>query len=440
MTSDVKAVFARQDEALMLQVAREVVDIPSPTGGEGPLAAHVASRFARLGFDVELQDVEPGRPNVVARWRTARPGPTLMLLAHLDVNTHPEIDALHPDMEVPRGFRWGSIVEDGWIYGNGVANMKGAFAAFYSAIQMLRDAKADLAGEIVMAGVVGEIEKAPIDWWQGKDFRGGGVGARALVHRGVSADFVINGEPTALRLQNGNAGYVFARIHLAGIRQATYSRDQAVDPFPQAFRVRQALLDWEREYQERHPHPRMRPLINVGAIYGGYPFKPSVTPSFCNLYVHVNTVPGQDPPGVKAELDDLLARCKAEDPTLDASVQIYLARTGHETPYEHPGVKAVAAAHEDVFGVPAPHPNPERYSVSSDNTILAEVGIEGVTYGAGGFTKEGKYAGYEPGGGPVGVKIERMAACARVYAASALRLLRPGASVVPPPAATARRR
>ena len=88
--------------------------------------------------------------------------------------------------------------------------MKCAFAGFWSALQMIRDAGLEVPGEIVMAGVVGEIEKGPVDEWQGKRYRGGGAGARFMLNHGVTADFCINGEPTGLRLQTGNAGYVFA--------------------------------------------------------------------------------------------------------------------------------------------------------------------------------------------------------------------------------------
>ena len=77
------------------------------------------------------------------------------------------------------------------------------------ALQMLRDSGVKLKGDIVVAGVVGEIEKAPIDNWQGARYRGGGFGARFMLNHGVTADFCINGEPTGMRLQTANAGYIF---------------------------------------------------------------------------------------------------------------------------------------------------------------------------------------------------------------------------------------
>lgn len=412
---DLERLATTQDVDAMTAMACDLVDIPSPTGDEAAIGDYVATRFAELGLRVEKQEVEPGRNNVIARLRGPRPGPTLLLLAHFDTSTNPGED-------LPIGYQAKAVVENGWIYGLGISNMKCAFAGFWSALQMLRDAGVELPGEIVVAGVVGEIEKGPIDLWQGRSYRGGGLGARFMVNHGVTADFCINGEPTGLRLQTGNAGYLFVRIGVKGNPQATYSKHVAVDPLPKAFRLHQALQDWEPAYQARHPHPVMKPLIGVGGIYGGYPYKPSITPAFCNLYLHVNLVPGQEIVGVQRELEALIAGLRADDPEFDASVDIFVASNGHLLADDHALPQAVARAHETVFGSPVGRPNPERYSVSSDNSPLAEFGIPGITYGAGGINLSGAYSMYEPGVGEV-VKIDNLAACARVYATAALSLL-----------------
>ena len=410
-------VFAGQDVDSMVAMAADLVEIPSETGFEGPIADYVAERFGELGCDISKQEVEEDRQNVIARWRGRSPGPTLMFLAHFDTSTNPGED-------LPIGYQAKATMEDGWIYGLGISNMKCAFAGFWSALQMMRDGQVDLSGEVIVAGVAGEIEKAPVDVWQGKRYRGGGSGARFMLNHGVTADYCINGEPTGLRLQTGNAGYLFVRIHIKGDPQSTFSREHGVDPLPKAFRVHSALGDWEKVYQERHPHPYMKPLVGVGAIFGGYPYKPSLTPGFCNLYLHVNMVPGQSIAGVKEELEELLRSLAEEDPELDASVDIYLASNGHEIDIEHAVPQAVGNAHRRVFDTEVTRPNPERYSISSDNSPLAEFGIPGVTYGAGGINLSGEYSMYEPGLGEV-VKIDNLAACARVYAVAAGELLAP---------------
>lgn len=404
-----------QDVDAMVSMAKDLIDIPSETGSEGEIGNYVARRFEEIGCDVSLQEVEEDRHNVIARWHGSGPGPTLMFLAHFDTSTNPGED-------LPIGYQAKATVENGWIYGLGISNMKAAFAGFWSALQMYRDAEIDLPGEIVMCGVVGEIEKAPIDIWQGKRYRGGGSGARFMLNHGVTADFCINGEPTGLRLQNGNAGYLFVKIGISGSPQHTFSKSEAIDPIPKAFRVREALMDWEVDYQKAHPHEYMKPLVGVGGIYGGYPYKPSITPAFCNLYVHVNTVPGQSIIGTKREIEELIRTLSVEDPELDATVEVFLATNGNELDLGHPLYQAMERGHENVFGTKVSRPNPERYSVSSDNSPLAEFGIPGITYGPGGINIGGNYSMYEPGIGEV-VKIDNLASCARVYASAAHQLL-----------------
>lgn len=408
-------IFAVQDRESMVAMAGDLVNLPSPTGEELAIGDYVAQRFRELGLRVELQEIEPGRNNVIARWKGSRPGPSLMFLAHFDTSTD-------PGAWLPSGFQPAARVERGWIHGLGITNMKCAFAAYHSALQMLRDSGTDFPGEIIVCGVVGEIEKGPIDEWQGRRYRGGGAGARFLVNHGVTADYCINGEPTGLRLQTANSGYLFVRIRIEGEPQSTFAKDTALDPMPKALGLYRAIQDWEKVYQGRHPHPLIKLLVGIGGIYGGMPYKPSITPSFTSLYLHVNMLPGQSILGVKRELEGLIAEEQQKDPDLRASVDIFVASNGYEIEWEHPLPQAVAAAHRDVFGADATRPNPERYSVSSDNSPLFEFGIPGITYGAGGLNFRGEFSSYEPGVGEV-VSVDNLANCARVYAASALRLL-----------------
>ena len=406
---------ARQDVDALVEMTCDLVNIPSETGSEGPIAQYVAERFGELGLEVDLQEVEPERWNVLARWRGATTGPRLMLLAHFDTSTSPGRD-------LPKGLRAEASIEDGWIYGLGVSNMKSAFAAFHSAVQLLQASGGLPRGELLIAGVVGEIERAPVDEWQGRRYRGGGIGARVMLNRGVTADMCINGEPTGLRLQTGNAGYVFARISVRGKAQHTFSKHLAIDPIEKAIRIRQRLIEYEATYVRRHDHPVMKPLINVGAVYGGDPYKPSLTARTCNLYVHINTIPGQRVADVRSEFEEFLDQQREEDPDLDVDLDFYLASNGHYLEDDHPLVTAVAEAHYSVFRREVERPNPERYSVSSDNSPLAEFGIPGVTYGAGGINLSGEYSMYEPGIGEV-VSIDNLAAASRVYAAAIRRLI-----------------
>ena len=50
-----------------LELLEELVAIPSITGDEATYTRRVAELLSADGYDVELPEVEPGRPNLVAR-------------------------------------------------------------------------------------------------------------------------------------------------------------------------------------------------------------------------------------------------------------------------------------------------------------------------------------------------------------------------------------
>ena len=85
------AALARVDEAELVALTRELVRIPSvvrpgdPSATEAAVARHVEAWFRREGLPVEVQEVAPGRPNVLAWVGDADAGPSLLLEGHTDV-------------------------------------------------------------------------------------------------------------------------------------------------------------------------------------------------------------------------------------------------------------------------------------------------------------------------------------------------------------------
>jgi acetylornithine deacetylase len=132
-------------ELLRQLVAIESVNpaLANDATGEGAIARHVAAWLERAGLDVELDEVVPGRPNVVARARGSGGGRTLLLNAHTDtVGVAAMEDGFEPRREGDR------------LYGRGAYDMKGGLAAI-----MLAAAEASrlsLAGDVVVAAVIDE--------------------------------------------------------------------------------------------------------------------------------------------------------------------------------------------------------------------------------------------------------------------------------------------
>jgi acetylornithine deacetylase/succinyl-diaminopimelate desuccinylase-like protein len=311
-----------------------------------------------------------------------------------------------------------TVVEDDRVYGRGLVNMKAAFPCYLEAVAAIQKAGASLKGDLIIAGVVGEIEKAQIGRFQGKTYRGAGVGARHLMDHGVMADMCIIGEPTGLQLQIGNAGLIWARVKVDG---------KATKFVLAACKVAQAIQEWEKDYQRNYSHKFMLPTVQIGAIEGGNPFKPGTRPT-TDIYVIVKTLPGAVPLAIKRDLEAVCERVrKRESDILDIRVDLYLSTAGYEISKNEYVVKAVAQAHKTVFGTPVPFAKPIRYGITSDGSRVAAYGVPTITYGPG-FgthlvdpTETRAPAEWDtPTGVRRGVGIDNMMNCTKVYAAAAL--------------------
>lgn len=416
MDDTVKLILSGMDDSLKNDIVNMVVDmvnIPSPTGHEKEMSQYVARRFREIGLSVDMQEVESERFNVIATLKGRGGGNTLMFNGHLDTSMTGE------EEEQPPGQKPKAWIEDGWIYGLGSCNMKNAFAAYWGAIRLLQKARIMLKGDILVTAVVGEIEKSPIDQYVGKEFRGGGWGSIALMHRGVTADACICGECTGLRLQTGNTGYIFAKLTTTGVAQHTWAKEKGVDAIEKMLIVIEELKKWEVDFRRRHSHPKMETRLGIGAVQGGYPYKPSICPPpYCHLYIDIRTLPGQTAVSVKHEVEDLIESVRRKHPDIRVGVKFYMVRDGYEIDPDHKLVDVIKRAHQLVFSQPAKLPTPNRYCVSADTTIFGHYGIPSVTYGAGGVIKDGTYAMYDLQGECVG--IDNLINLTQVYALAAL--------------------
>lgn len=85
-----EAVLAQIHEEELVELARALVRIPSVvradgSGDEREVAHFVATGMRELGFEVALEEVHPGRPNVIGTLKGSAPGRTILFEAHSDV-------------------------------------------------------------------------------------------------------------------------------------------------------------------------------------------------------------------------------------------------------------------------------------------------------------------------------------------------------------------
>src|SRR5258708_40267317 len=114
--------------------------------GEAAVARYIADWLADTGAEIEVVEVEPGRPNVLARLRGTGGGPTLCLNAHTDTVG---FEGRPDEALVPR-------IDGDIMYGLGAADDKSGVAAALFTLRALAESGTRLRGDLLIACVAAE--------------------------------------------------------------------------------------------------------------------------------------------------------------------------------------------------------------------------------------------------------------------------------------------
>jgi len=280
------------------------------------------------------------------------------------------------------GFQPSAFVEDGRLYGLGISNMKGALACYVEALRALADAGVRLRGDVMIAAVSGEIEKAQWGEAQGAEFRGYAAGTRHLVTHGGVADMCILGEPTESKVVLGHFGSLWLRITTQGpfVHTAFSEGKRGENSIVRMREVLDAVLEWIPSWEEdpENAYRGAKAIVNVGAIEGGFGWRVSRTPHRTDLFLDVRVPPTKEMAVARGQMLELVRTLRERFPEYGVEGEVYVTAPGAEIVEDHPLVAALDAAHTEVFGSP-----PERDVTRwfSDASVLTRYGIATVNYG-----------------------------------------------------------
>jgi acetylornithine deacetylase/succinyl-diaminopimelate desuccinylase-like protein len=358
------------EERRLVELALRLVSTPSFTGSEEACAALIRDELDGLGLQVQWQQVEQGRANVLGTLAGAGGGPSLMFNGHTDTS----YSGREPWLRGIPGFQPSGFERDGRIYGLGISNMKGALACYVEAVRALMDAGVRLGGDLLIAAVCGEIEKTQHGEAQGAEFRGYAAGSRYLVSHGGVADMCILGEPTENKLVLAHFGSLWLRLSTSGpfVHTAFSSGRRDENSIVRMRPVLDAVLDWLPRWEERMSHDGVRGVANVGGIEGGFGWRASRTPHRTDLFLDLRVPPGVPMADARREALEFARSLEGVE------AEVYVTAPGAEIEDGHPLVEALDEAHAGVFGSP-----PERDVVRwfSDASVLSRYGIATVNYG-----------------------------------------------------------
>ncbi len=298
---DAKLDIKHMDVEKIIEFAQALVQRPSLSGQEGPVAQRVVEEMRSLGFDQVTVDENGSVVGIIAG---AHPGKTLLLDAHIDT------------VGVAEGVAWqhdpfGAAILDNALIGRGAADMKGALAAMIHAAASV-DRRALHGRVAVSATTLEEVLE--------------GVTLGTVMAQ-VQPDFVVIGEATGLDLNRGGRGR--AEVHLTTIGRPAHSSSPHLG--------RNAVLDMMQviaaiETLDLPTDALMGPAILaltdiISDPYPGY----SVIPSLCKVTYDRRLLPGETPEGV---LDAIRALPAARGVQLEATIAVgaheaYTGKTLH---------------------------------------------------------------------------------------------------------------
>jgi len=401
-------VFGQISADEVVELTRALVRIPSvyrpgETGAnEAEVASFVEGWFRREGLPVEVQEVAPGRPNVLSWIGEKGPGRRCLLLeGHTDVVT--EGDAAE--------WTWppfGGELRDGRIYGRGAADMKSGLAAAMVTLAAFKRAGVTPAGKLVVGALVDEED--------------GMIGVRHLVKTpaGRELDAAIICEPEENELCLEQRGVVWARIRARGHMAHGAMPEAGANPITALgalLREVPALEKQLRKLCQKSRHlkpPTVTPTVVQGPPRGVGAPQSNVIPALAEMTLDVRLTPGIDAEGMRGELEALCRKAEAAVPGVKLEwepVNAFRLATSVD--------KAEPIAQAMMHGVRKATGHAPRYGGvpgSTDGTILRmELGIPIVTCGPGNRLIPHQVDEY--------VEVRELVEAAKIYAASALKYL-----------------
>ncbi|HEY0944947.1 MAG TPA: M20/M25/M40 family metallo-hydrolase [Opitutaceae bacterium] len=343
-----------------VELAKLLVSIPSvsPEGetggtraGEAAMAACVADVLRALGGEVTVEEVQPGRPNVIGRFAAStHNAPTLALVPHLDTVGVAGMTVAPFD----------PVVRDGRLFGRGSVDTKGPMAAALWGLRQWLQSPGPRRLNVLFVATMGEEELS--------------VGAKALCHAGFKADFAIALEPTELNVVRAAKGVLRLWVQAKGRAAHGSTPERGLNAI---YRMADFLTACRDRLSPAFAAARHETLggasLNVGLVRGGSEL--NIVADHCVTGLDIRTHSGFDN-------DAALEAVRQEAAGMDVSIH----RRGEpfDLPSSHPWVRQLVSHAQGELTVPW----------FSDANVFNAFGIPAVAFGPGSISQAHTAAEY----------------------------------------------
>jgi len=405
LTEQEQSLLDSIDNEELVELTRQLVRIDSvirpETGNTESKAVYFIADWIRreLGIEPRVEEVEPGRQNIIATVDSGNPGAVLMLEGHTDVVSEGDRSSWSYDP-------FGAEIADNRIYGRGACDMKAGVAVALLTAKAFRTANVPFNGKIRLGLVCDE--------------EGMMIGIKDFIRKGhadeVTAAFVPEPEENQLCISMKGAMRAIVRIHgkmahgcmpLTGINPNT--------------RLARTILAFEELESAEKARCGEDPYLGwpsitftvVQAPPAGEPAQLNVMPAEAIGYVDIRTTPAQNHEQLRKQLENVVAELGEQEEDYHGDIEFIEDRPVVAIEKGEPVVTCSASAYRDVTGK---EPVYNGVPGATDGTFLnAWKGIPCLVNGPGPRHIPHQKDEY--------IEIEELVEAARVYVVAAHRFL-----------------
>ncbi|NLK64177.1 MAG: M20 family metallopeptidase [Tissierellia bacterium] len=281
-----------------VKLTQELIRIPSHKyveNRESNVAEFIYDYCGKRGLEVEFQEVEGLRRNVIAKLKGNGTGRNLIFNGHTDTVPPYEM-TIEP---------FSGEIKDGYVLGRGANDMKGALACMITAMLNIKNKGKILGGDIIFTAAVGEEEKSD--------------GTEYLVKGGITADGAIVGEPANYGYALGHRGLEWLEIRIEGKAAHGGIPELGINAISKAAKliqkIEEELIPKLKERQNEWMGPS---VMNFGLIKGGT--QPSTVADSCIIQIDRRYLPEENVKSVIKEYQDIIDQLMRGDSEFKAEI------------------------------------------------------------------------------------------------------------------------
>ncbi len=340
--SDEQKLLAQIDKDELVELTRKLVRIDSVIRPEtGNTEKEVVSFIARwirreLGMEPEIDEVLPGRENIILTIDSGNPGPVLMLEGHTDVVSEGIRERWNHDP-------FGAEIDNNRIYGRGSCDMKAGVAVNLLTAKLLLASEIPFKGKLRL-GILCDEEDLML-------------GVQDFIQRGHAddVDACLVSEPEENQLCISMKGALRIKLTVKGKMAHGAMPLTGINPNTRLARIVTAFEDYEEKIKRTFGRDEYLgwPSVTFTVIQSPPPPEPpqlNVMPGSAVAYIDIRTVPGQNHEKVKDDLEGILAGLKKQDKDFDASLQYLADKPVVYMEKDEPIAAVSAGAYADITG------------------------------------------------------------------------------------------